>query len=181
MDDLKGRLLLTASHYQSILEPWIYRLVPTNFIAFTVVLVVYLSRLRAGKPTMAASMVKMLFLFNLFALVLVALVNGQSSLDVTGSVTTHAIATSLGVEGPKASATRASPDAQYTLPPSVEKGAKLLPNILDPKAVNPQDVCPGYKGSNVVTEERKITADLTIAGEACNIYGNDVADLKSTV
>jgi hypothetical protein len=38
--------------------------------------------------------------------------------------------------------------------------------------------CPGYKASNVKTFDGGLTADLTLAGEACNIYGKDLHDLK---
>lgn len=38
--------------------------------------------------------------------------------------------------------------------------------------------CPGYKASNVKKTESALTADLTLAGPECNIYGNDLHDLK---
>ncbi|KAI1810828.1 glycoside hydrolase family 31 protein [Poronia punctata] len=41
--------------------------------------------------------------------------------------------------------------------------------------------CPGYKASNVVETDGKLTADLTLAGEACDIYGTDLTDLKLLV
>ncbi|KAF1927775.1 glycoside hydrolase family 31 protein [Didymella exigua CBS 183.55] len=40
------------------------------------------------------------------------------------------------------------------------------------------DDCPGYKASNVVRGENSITADLTLAGAACNLYSPDLTDLK---
>lgn len=40
------------------------------------------------------------------------------------------------------------------------------------------DDCPGYKASNVVRGDNSITADLTLAGAACNLYSPDLADLK---
>ena len=43
------------------------------------------------------------------------------------------------------------------------------------------DACPGYKASNVQTTDNGITADLTLAGSACNIYGQDLSDLKLLV
>lgn len=57
----------------------------------------------------------------------------------------------------------------------------LVPNILDPTAPNAQDVCPGYKASNLENTASGFTADLTLAGPACNVYGNDIADLALTV
>ncbi|KAI0386892.1 glycoside hydrolase family 31 protein [Hypomontagnella monticulosa] len=41
--------------------------------------------------------------------------------------------------------------------------------------------CPGYTASNVVETTSGLTADLTLAGEACNAYGTDVKDLTLEV
>ncbi|KAH8899784.1 family 31 glycosyl hydrolase [Thozetella sp. PMI_491] len=41
--------------------------------------------------------------------------------------------------------------------------------------------CPGYKASNVQTTANGLTADLTLAGAACNVYGDDLKDLALTV
>jgi hypothetical protein len=38
--------------------------------------------------------------------------------------------------------------------------------------------CPGYKASNVRQTDNSVTADLTLAGSECNIYGKDLKDLK---
>lgn len=43
------------------------------------------------------------------------------------------------------------------------------------------DDCPGYKASNVKQLGHKLTADLHLAGDACNTYGSDVAELKLLV
>lgn len=43
------------------------------------------------------------------------------------------------------------------------------------------DDCPGYKASNVEETQTGLTADLTLAGEACNVYGDDLRDLKLVV
>ena len=40
---------------------------------------------------------------------------------------------------------------------------------------------PGYSVSNVVTTGTGLTASLTLAGPAYNVYGNDVKDLKLLV
>ncbi|KAH6625247.1 alpha-glucosidase-like protein [Boeremia exigua] len=40
------------------------------------------------------------------------------------------------------------------------------------------DDCPGYRASNVIRSDSSITADLTLAGSACNLYGQDLTDLK---
>ncbi|KAJ4356810.1 uncharacterized protein N0V89_004847 [Didymosphaeria variabile] len=41
--------------------------------------------------------------------------------------------------------------------------------------------CPGYEASNVKDEGAKLTADLSLAGEACNAYGEDLTSLKLEV
>ncbi|KAL3421192.1 glycosyl hydrolase family 31 [Phlyctema vagabunda] len=44
-----------------------------------------------------------------------------------------------------------------------------------------RDGCPGYIASGVTQTSTGLTADLKLGGAACNIYGNDVTDLKVTV
>jgi hypothetical protein len=41
--------------------------------------------------------------------------------------------------------------------------------------------CPGYKASNVKTNTNGLTASLTLAGPACNVYGTDLTDLMLEV
>ncbi len=41
--------------------------------------------------------------------------------------------------------------------------------------------CPGYKASNVQSNSNGLTADLTLAGDACNAYGTDLTNLTLTV
>jgi alpha-glucosidase len=41
--------------------------------------------------------------------------------------------------------------------------------------------CPGYTASNLQNDGSRVTADLTIAGTACNVYGDDLTDLKLEV
>ncbi|KAF2025355.1 alpha-glucosidase-like protein [Setomelanomma holmii] len=43
------------------------------------------------------------------------------------------------------------------------------------------DQCPGYTASNVQTSGSTITADLALAGTACNVYGTDLTNLKLLV
>lgn len=38
--------------------------------------------------------------------------------------------------------------------------------------------CPGYKASNVQTSSHGMTADLHLAGAACNAYGKDLEELR---
>lgn len=53
----------------------------------------------------------------------------------------------------------------------------LMPSVLG----NAIEQCPGYKASNVQKSTGKLTADLRLAGEACNTYGYDLRDLKLLV
>ncbi len=69
----------------------------------------------------------------------------------------------------------------FTVPAEAAVGATLIPNIDDPKAVDPQMVCPGYTASNVVRTPNGLTATLKLAGNACNVYGTDIDTLKLTV
>ncbi|KAH8797348.1 glycosyl hydrolases family 31-domain-containing protein [Xylogone sp. PMI_703] len=57
----------------------------------------------------------------------------------------------------------------------------FIPNINDPKAIDAQGVCPGYTASDVVRTTYGLTARLTLAGKACNVYGTDVGVLNLTV
>ncbi|KAI1317765.1 putative alpha-glucosidase [Xylariaceae sp. FL0255] len=41
--------------------------------------------------------------------------------------------------------------------------------------------CPGYKATNIKTSSSGLTASLTLAGTACNVYGTDLKDLTLTV
>lgn len=41
--------------------------------------------------------------------------------------------------------------------------------------------CPGYVASNVQTTDNSVTADLTLAGAACNTYGYDIPNLRLLV
>ena len=41
--------------------------------------------------------------------------------------------------------------------------------------------CPGYKASSVQEGANSLTADLALAGEACNTYGSDLENLKLLV
>ncbi len=43
------------------------------------------------------------------------------------------------------------------------------------------DACPGYRATNVKTNGGQLTADLTLAGQACNVFGGDVPNLSLSV
>ncbi|OAG14111.1 hypothetical protein CC77DRAFT_1067362 [Alternaria alternata] len=64
-----------------------------------------------------------------------------------------------------------------TLASTLNLAPSVTPNIINPHAPDAQRICPGYKAANVVTSDNAITADLSLAGPACNAYGNEISDL----
>ncbi|EMC96216.1 glycoside hydrolase family 31 protein [Baudoinia panamericana UAMH 10762] len=67
------------------------------------------------------------------------------------------------------------------LPSSINYAPSVMPTVMDLTAPNAQSICPGYTASNVQNGSSGLTADLTLAGPACNAYGNDVRDLTLSV
>ena len=63
------------------------------------------------------------------------------------------------------------------------KAGLVLSNLvlLASAASNDSSSCPGYAASNVTQAGSSLTADLTLAGTACNAYGIDLKDLKLLV
>lgn len=53
-------------------------------------------------------------------------------------------------------------------------------SALQPRQADP-NACPGYAASNVIEYNSGLTADLTLAGTACNVYSDDIKDLKLVV
>lgn len=43
------------------------------------------------------------------------------------------------------------------------------------------DACPGYTATNVKSSGSTLTADLSLAGKACNVFGTDIQQLKLQV
>ncbi|KIY02219.1 uncharacterized protein Z520_02357 [Fonsecaea multimorphosa CBS 102226] len=79
------------------------------------------------------------------------------------------------------SSTATSVKAEFTVPASADYGVTLLANIDDPTAADAQVKCPGYTAAGVSTSSTGLTAHLTLAGTACNVYGTDIHDLDLTV
>ena len=98
---------------------------------------------------------------------------GATSAAVAASITSPA---SVAANG-----TPTSFRTLFTVPASASAGANIIPNILDPKAIDAQSVCPGYTASNVVRTPYGLSATLKLAGKACNVYGTDVEILNLTV
>ena len=63
---------------------------------------------------------------------------------------------------------------------SVLQDPEHIISTLQARDANP-NYCPGYAASNVVKTDSSLTADLTLAGEACNVYSDDIKDLKLVV
>ncbi|KAF2093517.1 glycoside hydrolase family 31 protein [Rhizodiscina lignyota] len=107
--------------------------------------------------------------FVLLSYLTCSFVNGQAT-TTTGSIGT------VTIDGHASTFS-----AQFTVPAGAQNGVPVLPNIDDPKAVDAQTVCPGYKASNVKQTNSGLTASLSLAGKACNVYGTDIESLSLTV
>jgi len=53
--------------------------------------------------------------------------------------------------------------------------------ISNTSSSDPLASCPGYKASNVKTTGSSLSADLSLAGAACNVYGDDLTSLTLEV
>lgn len=51
----------------------------------------------------------------------------------------------------------------------------------DSPSVDPLAACPGYKAHNISTTATSLTAQLSLAGTACDVYGTDLTDLTLEV
>ncbi|KAL8831868.1 MAG: hypothetical protein Q9191_000620 [Dirinaria sp. TL-2023a] len=93
------------------------------------------------------------------------------------------VAASLWLARPSLAQTPTSPlfTPIPTLNTSINAAPSLVPTISDPTAPIAQDLCPGYKALNVEATAHGYTADLTLAGEPCHAYGNDIVDLSLVV
>ncbi|PWA00097.1 hypothetical protein BB558_001309 [Smittium angustum] len=56
-----------------------------------------------------------------------------------------------------------------------------LPAFIGATAYTPSYQCPGYKLGGLVQNDNSFSADLTLAGKPCNIYGNDITNLNLQV
>ncbi|KAI9754374.1 MAG: hypothetical protein M1815_005675 [Lichina confinis] len=72
-------------------------------------------------------------------------------------------------------------NAMFTVPAAATTGKPVIANVEDPEAVDAQAICPGYIASDAVDTDVGLTAQLSLAGPACNVYGNDIDHLSLTV
>jgi alpha-glucosidase len=111
-----------------------------------------------------------------------ALTNGQSTANSADGLGGSAIATpTASVFTTEIGGTPTTFRSIFTIPAAADNGAPLLPNVKDPAAVNAQNVCPGYKASDLKESDGLLEAVLTLAGAPCNVYGNDVEVLNLKV
>ena len=54
-------------------------------------------------------------------------------------------------------------------------------SLVERTSSDPLASCPGHKASNVKTTGSSLTADLSLAGAACNVYGDDLTSLTLSV
>ncbi|CRG92657.1 alpha-glucosidase [Talaromyces islandicus] len=59
--------------------------------------------------------------------------------------------------------------------------APLLLGLAAAVAAASVDSCPGYNAGTIVSSRSSLTADLSLAGDACNAYGDDVDNLRLLV
>ena len=76
---------------------------------------------------------------------------------------------------------KAESNAMFTVPAAATTGKPVVANVEDPEAVDAQSLCPGYIASNAVDTDFGLIAQLSLAGPACNVYGNDIDYLSLTV
>lgn len=98
--------------------------------------------------------------------------NPADGLTTTGGTPTASYATAT-VDG-----TASAYSVQFTVPAAADIGPNVLPNIKDPNAKQAQTLCPGYTASDVQRTQNGFTATLSLAGEACNVYGTDIETLS---
>lgn len=60
-------------------------------------------------------------------------------------------------------------------------GLSLVLATVQPSRATGITDCPGYVAKNVVRTKSSVTADLTLNGAPCNLYGKDVANLTLSV
>ena len=184
---LEHAFLWSSSIFVAIQAFQILPLLGVLYLLFVFAVAIGLLKLRPAQgPAMVfASPLALFNAFFYFTILLSKFAYAQSS----DSITSGAIGTQAKTTLPTAgSATVAASGTQitafrpiFTVPVAADVGAVLIPNIKDPKAVDAQTVCPGYKGSNVKRTSNGLTATLTLAGPACNVYGTDVQTLELTV
>ncbi|MCJ1378847.1 hypothetical protein MMC17_001946 [Xylographa soralifera] len=191
ISSLEHLFLWTSSIFIALQAFQLTVLLGLLYVAFLLLAVTGLLKLRPAPTVMVFSTPLALFnAFFYFTILLSKLSQAQSS-DVdtsvrpSGSLIGATSATTLPTAGAAtvaASGTATTTFAPlFTVPAAADSGVTLLPNINDPNATDAQTMCPGYTGSDVLRTPYGLTATLTLAGPACNVYGTDIGTLNLTV
>lgn len=99
-----------------------------------------------------------------------SLVFGQTSTSVPADgLTTAAGSATASVGTATIDGTPTTYSVAFTVPAAADVGPSLLPNVLDPQAVQAQTVCPGYTASGVERTENGVRARLGLAGDAVGL------------
>jgi hypothetical protein len=76
----------------------------------------------------------------------------------------------------------AVPVALYTAPVANNmRGGYFLLGLATAAAAASVDSCPGYNAGAILSSRSSLTADLSLAGDACNVYGDDLDNLRLLV
>ncbi|KAL9000197.1 MAG: hypothetical protein Q9169_001099 [Polycauliona sp. 2 TL-2023] len=163
-------------------------------LAWTYLLFLFLCLIRWSKIRPARNFAMFTYpfsVFNLFIFITLQLSRLATAQDLEAATPSVQAGGSAPTPGPLASqsssgmveidGTTTSLRSIFTVPAEADAGASLIPNIDDPEAVDPQTDCPGYDASNVKRTASGLTATLTLAGQACNVYGTDIENLDLTV
>lgn len=90
-----------------------------------------------------------------------------SGLPAADGLTTTAYGTSTGsIASATVSGATSTFSIPFTVPAAADIGPNLLPNVQDPSAKQAQQLCPGYKASDVKHTANGFTATLNLAGDA---------------
>jgi hypothetical protein len=72
--------------------------------------------------------------------------------------------------------------ASYTAPVANNmRGGYFLLGLATAATAASVDSCPGYNAGAILSSRSSLTADLSLAGDACNVYGDDLDNLRLLV
>ena len=191
ISSLEHLFLWTSSIFIAVQAFQLTPLLGLLYIVFLLLAVTGLLKLRPAPTNMVFATPLALFNAFFYFTILLSKFSQAQSPDVDTSVRSSGSligATSATVSSTVGSATLAVSGTatttfppMFTVPAAADIGATLLPTVNDPNATDAQTVCPGYRGSNVLRTPYGLTATLTLAGPACNVYGIDIETLNLTV
>ena len=191
ISSLEHLFLWTSSIFIALQAFQLTLLLGLLYVTFLLLAMTGLLKLRPAPTAMVFSTPLALFnSFFYFTILLSKLSQAQSpdvdtSVRLSGSLVGATSVTTLPIAGTATVAASGTATTMFaplfTVPGSADSGATLLPNINDPNATDAQTICPGYVGSHALRTPDGLTATLTLAGPACNVYGTDIETLNLTV